>query len=91
MTDKPDHKDTGLVPTTDKTLTTRSSALIRRGLNAVESLNGFDPGLEGDHNPGMASQSEAKTQSTGERLDAYLEKKELSEKSDLTITLILRI
>ena len=38
MNDKPDHKDTGLVPTTDKALTTRSSALIRRGLNALERL-----------------------------------------------------
>ena len=75
MSDKPDHKDTGLVPTTDKALTRRSSALVRRGLNALERLNSFRPGHDSGENSGEASQSEGKTQGVREALASFLKKK----------------
>jgi hypothetical protein len=74
MTDKPNQKDTSLVPTTEQALTRRSSALVRRGLNSLERLHSSHTGHDGSQNSGKASQSEAKTQSVLEALDELLEK-----------------
>jgi hypothetical protein len=75
MTDKPNQKDTSLVPTADQALTRRSSTLVRRGLNALERLHSSHPGHERGQHSDKATQSEGETETVREALAKLLEEK----------------
>jgi hypothetical protein len=75
MSDKADPKDSSLVLTTVKPLTTRSSALVRRGLNDLEVIDNSEPGHDGGQNSDKTGQSEGKTHSVREALAELLEEK----------------
>ncbi len=71
MTDN--RKDTSLVITTDSSVTKRSSALVRRGLETL-GLHNFYPRDKSGGNSGPPRPNEGKTQSIYEALAELLEK-----------------
>jgi hypothetical protein len=75
MSDKTDPKESSLVPTTVKPLTTRSSALVRRGLNDLEAIDNSEPGHDGGQNSDKMGPSKGKTHSVREALAELLEEK----------------